>query len=409
MRQYSGDSPAGDPAGTGDRSSAFRRAGMRRLLTIPIAVVGAVAVTLGIAQPADAAPQSVKRQPKAKETRGAPTPRQAMPASAAIPQEVVVAQGDTVSAIAERFGLSTAEVLAENGLSWSSLIFPGQRLALPGGAPAVAAPHDAGIARHIVAPGDTMIAIAAEYDLDVDVVLSANGLGRASLIFPGQAITIPQGGRGAPSDDGTTSPPAPAPAADQSHVVVEGDTLIGIGERYGVELDRLLELNGLTASSLILPDQRIVVRIAAPQATSVAALDVRLDAEMRANAQVIVDVGRSLGVPDRGIVVALAAAAQESGLRNVRHGDRDSLGLFQQRPSQGWGTPDQILDPVRAATAFYGGPTTPNDGRTPGLLDIAGWAEMSVTDAAQAVQRSAHPKHYAKWEASARRWLDELG
>jgi hypothetical protein len=64
---------------------------------------------------------------------------------------------------------------------------------------------------------------------------------------------------------------------------------------------------------------------------------------------------------------------------------------------------------VRATTAFYGGPTTPNEGRTPGLLDVGGWDEMSVTDAAQAVQRSAHPKHYAKWEASARRWLDELG
>ncbi|WP_353813905.1 LysM peptidoglycan-binding domain-containing protein [Agromyces sp. SYSU T00266] len=408
MRQHPGDSPTGDVTGAGDRAPAYRRVGVRRLLTVPVAVVGAVAVILGIVQPAEAAPQSVKRQPKAKEARGTPTPRQAAPASAAIPQEVVVAQGDTVSAIAERFGLSTAEVLAENGLSWSSLIFPGQRLALPGGTPNAAATQDTGIARHIVAPGDTMIAIAAEYGLDVEVVLSANGLGRASLIFPGQAITIPGGVRTAASAD-STSAPDPAPTPEQAHVVAEGDTLIGIGERYGVGLDRLLELNGLTASSIIVPDQRIVVRGAVVEASTVAALDVRLDDEMRANARVIVDVGRSLGIPDRGIVIALAAAAQESGLRNVRHGDRDSLGLFQQRPSQGWGTPEQVLDPVRAATAFYGGPSTPNEGRTPGLLDIAGWADLSVTDAAQAVQRSAHPEHYAKWEASARRWLDELG
>ncbi|WP_229275902.1 LysM peptidoglycan-binding domain-containing protein [Agromyces kandeliae] len=407
MRQYSGDTPTGDAADAGDREPVLRRPGMRRLLTIPVAVVGAVAVTLGIAQPADAAPQSVKRQPKPKATPATPMLRQAMPATATIPNEVVVAQGDTVSAIAERYGLSTAEVLAENGLSWSSLIFPGQRLALPGGTPTVVAGPDAGIARHIVAPGDTVSAIAAEYGLDVEVVLSANGLGRASLIFPGQAITIPGTGSAAASPDSADAPP-PTPAAPESHLVVAGDTLIGIGERYGVALDRLLELNGLTAASIIVPDQRIVVR-AVVEATSVAALDVRLDDEMRANAKLIVDVGRSLGVPDHGIVVALAAAAQESGLRNVRHGDRDSLGLFQQRPSQGWGTPEQVLDPVRAATAFYGGPTTPNDGRTPGLLDIAGWADMSVTDAAQAVQRSAHPQHYAKWEASARRWLDELG
>ncbi|GAA1057532.1 hypothetical protein GCM10017608_17120 [Agromyces luteolus] len=408
MRQYRDDEPAGGAPGSGDRSPRLRRIGVRRLLTVPVAVVGAVAVTLGITQPADAAPQTVKRQPKAKETRGAPTPRQTAPAAASIPHEVVVAQGDTVSAIAGRYGLSTAEVLAENGLSWSSLIFPGQRLALPGGTPAVVATPDAGIARHIVAPGDTMIAIAAEYGLDVEVLLSANGLGRASLIFPGQAITIPGAGRAEPSAD-PSSAPEPAPTPGQSHVVVEGDTLIGIGERYGVGLDRLLELNGLTASSVIVPDQRIVVRAAMVEASNVAALDVRLDEEMRANARVIVDVGRSLGIPDRAIVIALAAAAQESGLRNVRHGDRDSLGLFQQRPSQGWGTRDEVLDPVRAATAFYGGPTTPNDGRTPGLLDIPGWDGMSVTDAAQAVQRSAHPKHYAKWESSARRWLDELG
>ncbi|GAA1062293.1 LysM peptidoglycan-binding domain-containing protein [Agromyces bracchium] len=354
MRKYGDDRPTGGAPEPGDRAPTFRRVGVRRLLTVPVAVVGAVAVTLGIAQPADAAPQSVKRQPKAKETRGAPAPRPAMPAST-VPSEVVVAQGDTVSAIAERYGLSTAEVLAENGLSWSSLIFPGQRLALPGGAPNFTVESDAGIARHIVAPGDTMIAIAAEYGLDVDVVLSANGLGRASLIFPGQAITIPAGAGAAASVSESTAP------------------------------------------------------VAAVEASSVAALDVRLDDEMRANARIIVEVGRSLGVPDRGIVVALAAAAQESGLRNVRHGDRDSLGLFQQRPSQGWGTPEQVLDPVRAATAFYGGPTTPNEGRTPGLLDVPDWAGMTVTDAAQAVQHSAHPNHYAKWESSARRWLDELG
>ena len=96
-------------------------------------------------------------------------------------------------------------------------------------------------------------------------------------------------------------------------------------------------------------------------------------------------------------------------MRNVRYGDRDSLGLFQQRPSTGWGTPDQILDPRFAATAFYGGPHNPNAGRTRGLLDIPGWTSMTVTQAAQAVQISAYPDAYAKWEASARAWLAQLG
>ena len=130
---------------------------------------------------------------------------------------------------------------------------------------------------------------------------------------------------------------------------------------------------------------------------------------MRQNAQTIVSVGRAAGVPEQGLVIALAAAAQESGLRNVTYGDRDSLGLFQQRPSSGWGSADQVQDPVRASQAFFGGAGNPNPGVTRGLLDISGWDSMSVTDAAQAVQISAYPNHYAKWETSARLWLTQIG
>jgi hypothetical protein len=134
-----------------------------------------------------------------------------------------------------------------------------------------------------------------------------------------------------------------------------------------------------------------------------------LDSEMRRNAETIVAVGRKAGVSNRGLVIALAAAAQESGLRNVHHGDRDSLGLFQQRPSAGWGTVAQVMDPVRASLAFFGGAGNPNPGVTRGLLDVAGWESMTLTQAAQAVQVSAYPDHYAKWEASASSWLDDLG
>ena len=86
-----------------------------------------------------------------------------------------------------------------------------------------------------------------------------------------------------------------------------------------------------------------------------------------------------------------------------------SLGLFQQRPSSGWGTPAQVMDPRRASRAFFGGSVNPNPGVTRGLLDIPGWQAMSVTQAAQAVQISGHPDLYAKWEMSARSWLAQLG
>jgi murein DD-endopeptidase MepM/ murein hydrolase activator NlpD len=133
-----------------------------------------------------------------------------------------------------------------------------------------------------------------------------------------------------------------------------------------------------------------------------------LDPEQTHNAQIIVAVGQTAEVPAYGLQIALATAMQESSLRNLDYGDRDSLGLFQQRPSTGWGTSAQVTDPVYAARAFYGGPTGPNNGEPPGLLDIDGWQHMALTDAAQAVQRSAYPKAYARWEAPAGRWLASL-
>lgn len=105
------------------------------------------------------------------------------------------------------------------------------------------------------------------------------------------------------------------------------------------------------------------------------------------NAKTIQATGVAMNIPARGQIVALATALQESGLRNLTYGDRDSLGLFQQRPSQGWGTANEILDPVHASTKFY-----------EALEKVSGWQSLSVTQAAQAVQKSGFPEAYAKWE-----------
>jgi hypothetical protein len=117
---------------------------------------------------------------------------------------------------------------------------------------------------------------------------------------------------------------------------------------------------------------------------------VRLDAEQMAHAATIAAMGLRRDLPRRAVTVALATALQESKLRNLGHGDRDSLGLFQQRPSQGWGEPDQLNDPRYASAAFYDR-----------LVRVRGWQKMRVTDAAQAVQRSAHPEAYQKWASEA--------
>jgi hypothetical protein len=117
----------------------------------------------------------------------------------------------------------------------------------------------------------------------------------------------------------------------------------------------------------------------------------RLDPSQAANAATITAVGKRAGLPDHAVTIALAAALQESRLRNLDHGDRDSVGLFQQRPSQGWGTPSQLINPRYAASAFYHG-----------LAEVPRWMTMSVTDAAQRVQLSGAPDAYTRWEPEAR-------
>lgn len=126
-------------------------------------------------------------------------------------------------------------------------------------------------------------------------------------------------------------------------------------------------------------------------ATTVSGVTVDLDPEQTGNAATITAIAVRRGLPARAATIALATAMQESKLRNLAHGDRDSLGLFQQRPSQGWGTPAQVRDPVHATHAFYDA-----------LVKIEGYQELPITEAAQKVQRSAYPTAYAQHEPMAR-------
>jgi LysM repeat protein len=413
--------------------------------TVPLVLVSTIAMTLNLAAPADAATLG-KRVPKPKGAVPALSPKAELQAHAGVgvasaasaPAHYVVVDGDTVSGVAGRFGLSTASVLALNGLGWSAVIFPGQVLTLStSAAPLVAAPSpipvSAELSRYTVVAGDTISGIAAAHGLPTTAVLNANGLDAHSTIFPGRTIVLPDAGARAGE-----APASPEPAAGSTHTIATGETISAVAASAGVSVQAVLDANGLGWSSIIYPGQELVIPAAsasaagAPEsqdalplpagsatlvtesavlispATPTALTPVTLTDEMRRNAATIVAVGREAGVSEQGLVVALAAAAQESGLRNLDHGDRDSLGLFQQRPSTGWGAPEQLTDPVRASQAFFGGAGNPNPGITRGLLDIPGWESLSVTQAAQAVQRSAFPDHYAKWEASARAWLGEL-
>ena len=116
-----------------------------------------------------------------------------------------------------------------------------------------------------------------------------------------------------------------------------------------------------------------------------------LDPEQAENAALITAIAVGRGLPARAATIALATAYQESDLANLEYGDADSLGLFQQRPSQGWGTEAEVMDPVYATNAFYDA-----------LAQVEDYRSLEITVAAQTVQRSAFPDAYADHEGDAR-------
>jgi hypothetical protein len=115
------------------------------------------------------------------------------------------------------------------------------------------------------------------------------------------------------------------------------------------------------------------------------------------NAALVVAAAVRRGMPARAATIGIATALQESKLVNIDYGDRDSVGLFQQRPSQGWGTVEQIMDPVYATGQFYDV-----------LAGVDGYEALEITDAAQRVQRSGFPDAYAQHEVRARAWASAL-
>lgn len=122
-----------------------------------------------------------------------------------------------------------------------------------------------------------------------------------------------------------------------------------------------------------------------------------LDGEQTDNAALFAAIAEHRGLPARATTIAIATGMQESKLSNIDYGDRDSVGLFQQRPSQGWGTVEQIMDPVYSTNAFFDV-----------LVQVEGWESDEITDAAQKVQRSAFPTAYAQHESVARAFASAL-
>lgn len=124
---------------------------------------------------------------------------------------------------------------------------------------------------------------------------------------------------------------------------------------------------------------------------------VPLDVDQAHHASIIAGLSMRRGLVPRAATIGIATAYQESGIHNLDYGDRDSLGLFQQRPSQGWGTAEQVMDPYHATNKFFDA-----------LIKVPDWDSGDVNDVAQAVQRSGHPQGYRRHVENARRIASSL-
>jgi LysM repeat protein len=326
------------------------------------------------------------------------------PAQPAAPAEYTIARGDTISAIAGRFGLNTGEILALNKLQANTLIYPGQKIKLtgsanapaapsgPAAAPAPAAPAPAGGgSTYTVKPGDTLGAIAARHNVSLSDVFAWNNLNMRSIIYPGQKVKVGAGDAApaapAPALANTSAAPAgpaaPAPAPG-SYTVKAGDTLSAIASRHGVKLSDLLSANQLSLTSVIYPGNKLAIPGAAGQpapqpAASVtplvpssflgfsypaAVVSSANENKALLNASpvptreqmqgIVADTARAMGVEPS---LALAFAYQESGFNQRAVSPANAIGTMQVIPSSGQWASDlvgrklNLLDPHDNATA----------------------------------------------------------
>lgn len=196
---------------------------------------------------------------------------------------------------------------------------------------------------------------------------------------------------------GAASASSPGPAAGPASAEDSGHGLEWFQAQHGLRATG--SVDAATAKALqAAPDSELHKVFVSPA---------DLGPEELANARTVIGVGKGAQIPEQGQVIALMTAMQESKFVNYTTPvDHDSLGVFQQRPSTGWGTPEQITDVPTSSKSFYG---VAPFGSNPGLIQIQGWETMPPGEVCQAVQRSAFPDRYAQWEQFARDLLAQEG
>jgi LysM repeat protein len=362
----------------------------------------AIPATLAAAMKAQAAEAKAALIPAASVSSSIPTAfRPAQPSALA---EYTIARGDTISAIAGKYGLNTGEVLKMNNLQPNTIIYPGQKIKLTGSAASPAAPAPAAPAAAPSAPassagsytvksGDTLGAIASRHNVSLSEIFSWNGLNMRSIIYPGQKVRVGSGEAAAtPAPQPAAAAAAPAPAAPApaaapggSYTIKAGDTLSAIASRHGVKLSDILAANQLSMTTVIYPGNKLVIPGASIQpASSTPAATVTplvpssflgftypeavvssanenkalLNAspvpsrdEMRT---IVANTARAMGVEPS---LALAIAYQESGFNQRAVSPANAIGTMQVIPTSGEWASDlvgrdlNLLDPYDNATA----------------------------------------------------------
>jgi LysM repeat protein len=362
----------------------------------------AIPATLAAAMKAQAAEAKAALIPAASVSSSIPTAFR--PAQPSAPAEYTIARGDTISAIAGKYGLNTGEVLKMNNLQPNTIIYPGQKIKLTGSAASPAAPAPAAPAAAPSAPassagsytvksGDTLGAIASRHNVSLSEIFSWNGLNMRSIIYPGQKVRVGSGEAAAtPAPQPAAAAAAPAPAAPApaaapggSYTIKAGDTLSAIASRHGVKLSDILAANQLSMTTVIYPGNKLVIPGASIQpASSTPAATVTplvpssflgftypeavvssanenkalLNAspvpsrdEMRT---IVANTARAMGVEPS---LALAFASQESGFNQRAVSPANAIGTMQVIPTSGEWASDlvgrdlNLLDPYDNATA----------------------------------------------------------
>ncbi|MET3719803.1 LysM repeat protein [Arthrobacter sp. UYEF21] len=357
-----------------------------------------IPATLAAAMKAQAAEPKAALIPAASVSTTIPAAFQ--PAQPSAPDEYTIARGDTVSAIAGKYGLNTNEVLKLNNLQPNTIIYPGQKIKLsgsassPSAAPAPAAPAPAALASsggsYTVKAGDTLSAIATRHNVSLSDIFSWNGLNMRSIIYPGQKVKVGSGESPAPAAPAPQPAPAPAapaaaPAPGGSYTVKAGDTLSAIASKHGVKLSDVLAANQLSMTSVIYPGNKLVIPGASLQPASstpaatvtplvpssflgftypAAVVSSANENKALLNASpvpsreqmrtIVADTACAMGVEPS---VALAFAYQESGFNQRAVSPANAIGTMQVIPTSGEWASDlvgrklNLLDPYDNATA----------------------------------------------------------